>query len=209
MAAEQNADRSGLMWEAFPDLRNPVHVKFWKALWEKRRMGDGFGSICNYYEFYLVTVSDFLGMYRKSSFIDPTRHLVIGGDEHRALDFYGGERNEASIRHVMEQLLAVNAYKAFIVEDCNQIPHKAFQKDNPNLAFEEFLRAKGITVRPPSLLQKNERAEISGYSECNVFAYSPYGGEVYRYELQFTNGLVTRVERFLIATDIGDCWYPK
>jgi len=211
MAAEKNAAPVGLVWKAFPLQNDPVHVEIWKALWEEGRIGDGWGAICSYYGFYLVTVSDPFNHHRLSSFYDATNHWVLRGSEDFAFDLYGGERTAAvaSIRQLVQHLLAVSGYEAFLVDNCYEIPHTAFRQDNPNLSFADFLAAKGLGIGPPMILKKNEQGEYSPYSECSVFAYMPCGGQVFRYEIRCEGGRVSRVERFLVATDVGDCWYIR
>lgn len=209
ISADKNSEPAGLAWQAFPDLHNPVHAEIWKALRDKNRIGDGAGSVCNYYGFFLVTVSDYRNGWT-SSFYDPThRRVLLEDTEHLAFRLYGGERKAAigSIRRLVEHLLAVDGYKALIVDDCNQIPHTGFQKENPNLPFAGLLAAKGITIRPPSILSKNDIADYGGDSECSVFAYRHLGGEILRYEVRCLKGKIIEVKRFTLATDIGDCGY--
>ncbi len=208
MAAERQSESAGLAWAPFPDLRNPLHIQIWKALWDKDRIGDGLGCICNYYGVYLVTVSAGGDHGRLSSFYDPRHQRTLEATEGLGFNLYRGDRKASvgSIRRLVEHLLAVNSYGGFIVDGCDQIPHDRFEKDNPNLPFPDFLAAKGITIRPPSILSKNEEADYSRYSECSVFAYRRLGGQILRYEVRCEKGKITTVEEFKLAADVGDCW---
>lgn len=211
MTLERNSNEIGLVWETFPDIHNAIHRDIWNALWEKRQIADGFGTICDYYGFHLVMQSTMDDHGRVALFCKPSTHLVVSGRYDMAFALYGGDKSATigSIRVLVKHLLAVSDYEAFVVDDCNQIPHKTFQKDNPSVPFSDFLGAKGITIVPAQILKKNERADSddSAYSECSVFVYRPCGGDVFRYEVRCKNGRIVGVERFLLGDDIGDCWY--
>ncbi len=212
MVSEQNSDAIGLVWEAFPDLSNPVHREIWNVFWKKGKIGDGYGAICDYFGSYLVIQSDRDDHGRLVSFYAPRLHAVLNGKENMAFYLYGGDKDATlvNIHNLVEHLLVVNGYKASVVDDCNQIPHREFEKDNPNVPFSDFLGAKGIIISPPRILKKSKGAEYGAnkeWSECNVWAYEALGGRVFRYEVQCENGRITDVEKFLIGDDIGDCCY--
>jgi hypothetical protein len=202
-------EKSGLVKEPFPNLDDPLHKEIWMALWKKGMIGNGFGSICNYYGFRLVTVSEWPFQHYLSSFYNPTNHGVMPGDERMALNLYGGD-HEATLTNaisVVRHLLALNGYEAFIVSDADEISHTAFQKENPDLSFKDWLSSKGILIRPPALVKKNEAADHTPYSEYTVFVYQPCEGWLFRYEIRTYQGRIFGTERFLMGKDIGDCWY--
>ena len=101
----------------------------------------------------------------------------------------------------------MGGYEAFVVNDASDIPHTSYLKDNPGLSFSDLLSSKGITIRPPSIVKKNEDVDYSSYSEYTVFVYMPCAGQLFRYEIRCRRGQIVDVNRFLIGDDIGDCWY--
>ena len=208
IASQKGSNGSGLAKEPFPNLDNPTHMEIWKALWKNGKVGDGFGSICSYYGFYLVTVSDLGGYARSSSFYDPTNRFVVDGSPYMDICLYGGDKTATTTNVVVfvQHLLAVSGDKAFIVNDASDIPHSSYLKDNPALSFSDLLSSKGIAIRPPSIMRKNEDAQRSDYSEYTVFVYTPCGGQLFRYEVRCRRGQIDGVERFLIGAEIGDFW---
>jgi len=214
LAAEHPSDMSEVARQPFPNVNNPVHVEIWKALRKKGKIGDGFGSICRYnddpkYGCYLVTISDLFGHSRVSYFYVPSGGWVINASDSIAFNYYPGDKSATleNIRQFVARLSMLLGYEAFAVEHAGDIPHTQFHKENPQLSFTDFLSSKGVTVSSPQFLQKNEDAEYGGYSECNVFVYMPCGGQVFRYEVRCRHGQIVDAKRFLIATDVGDCWY--
>jgi len=209
MASRASSHASGLVKEPFPDLNNSIHAEIWNALLKKGKIGAGFGSISDYYGFYLVTVSTGWNEGWLSSFYNPTNHFVLEGSEYLALSFYGGDKTatQTNVVALVQHLLAVSGDEAFVVNDSDDIPHAVYSKDNPGLSFHDLLSSSGITIRPPSFVKKNEDANQGGYSQYSVFVYMPLGGRLYRYEVRYWHGRIDEVRRFLIDADIGDCSY--
>lgn len=211
MAANPPCKASGLAWQPFPDFRNPLHLEIWKALKKKGDVGDGFGRICNYYGFYLVTVSEEEAGIQSfpSYFYEPKNHFVVSGNEGIAFSLYRGNREAtptcalALVQHVLN----VDGYQAFVVSNATNIPHTIFTKDNPGLSFKDWLLYKGIAIAPPTLIKRNEHAEVNGFSEYNVFVYMPVGGQLFRYEVRCRDGRISELVRYLIGSDIGDAFY--
>jgi hypothetical protein len=214
LAAKHPYDGSGLVREPFPNFDNPVHLEIWEALRKKGKVGDGFGSVCTYngdpkHGCYLITISHLLGQSRVSYFYVPSGRWVIDATDSTARSYYPGDTiaTPENVRQFVATLSILLGYEAIAIEHADDIPHTRFQKENPLLSFMELLSSKGITVSPPQFLQKNENAEYSGYSECNLFVYMPCGGQVFRYEVRCRHGQIVDAKRYLIATGVGDCWY--
>ena len=207
LTAEKNSEGSGLVWQPFPDMTNPLHREIWKAHFKNDKVGTAFGAICNYYGVYLVTTTYDMD-FRDSFFYDPKNHYVFEHAEDRASMFYKGNR-EATPTNVIkfvQQLAAANGQKSFVILNPNDIPHTAFSKDNQKLSFEEFLASKSIIVTPPTLMRANGDDYHRGYEAYNVFVYMPCGGQLFRYEVRCGQYL-GETTRFLIGEDIGDAWY--
>lgn len=211
LAAEKNSYSGGLVWQPFPDLNNPVHLEIWKSLSKNGNVGDGYGAICNYYGAYLVAISvSNSGIYNPASyFYFPKQHSLLDGSVDLACTWYKGDREatETNAVSLVEHLLAINEYKSFVIYGPNDIPHTAYLKDNPKLPFEEFLASKSIIITPPSRIRVNGGDGVMGFDGYSVFVYMPCGGEIYRYEVQCSEGHIHDVTRFLIGQEIGDCWY--
>lgn len=201
---------SGLIWHPFPDPNNPDHQRIWNALWKNHVVGDGFGCICNYYRLYLVTVSDVPGK-PVSSFYDPKTQIVFDANYGTALAHYHGNRRATASNAValVEHLLAVNTFPAFVISNATDIPHATFSKENPGRSFNEWLLSKGIVITPPTLVKVNKSLEgrPGGDSEYNIFVYMPCGGRLFRYEVQCGLDWIGEVNPYCIADSIGDCWY--
>ena len=103
--------------------------------------------------------------------------------------------------------MAVGGYEGYIVDDCSQIPHTAFDAKNSDISFEQMLSAKGIVIRPPTLLKKIDAIDDRDHSEYSIYVYNSCGGRVFRYEVRCQNQRINDVRRFLLGSDIGDCWY--
>jgi len=201
--------KSGLVKEPFPNLNNPLHRKIWMDLWKKGRIANGFGSICDYYGFFLIAIDSSPICEPLFSFYDPTNRFVLPANERMALDFYGGDK-EATVTNaisVVRHLLALNRFETLIVSDAEDIPHATFIKDNPALSFKDWLSSKGIVIRPATLVRKNENADHTAYGECTLFVYQPCGGMLFRYEIRSWHGRISDIQRFSIGNDIGDLWY--
>jgi hypothetical protein len=211
MAAEKNSYTGGLVWQPFPDLNNPLHLEIWKSVQKNGYVGDGYGAICNYYGTYLVTISvTSAGVYTPVSyFYFPQYHSLIYGRDQAAFDWYKGDRKATQTNAVLlvKHLLAVNEYKSFVIYCPDDIPHTAFQKDNPKLPFAEFLASESIIITPPTLMRVNGYNCQGGDGAYNVFAYMPVGGQIYRYEVRCSLGNIEAVRKFLIGEEIGDCLY--
>jgi hypothetical protein len=211
IASKPPCEVSDLVWQPFPDLKNPLHVQIWNALLKEGDVGDGFGRICNYYGLYLVTISGSGGGVQSFSsyFYDPKNHFVLNGNEGMAFSFYRGNR-EATLTNaiaLVQHVLAVDGFQAFVVSNATDIPHTEFTKDNPGLSFKNWLLSKGITIMLPTFIKKNEHTDMNGFSEYNVFVYMPVGGQLFRYEVRCREGYISESVRYLIGSNIGDAWY--
>jgi hypothetical protein len=206
-----DATGSGLKKMPFPDVKNPVHVGIWNALKEEGKIGDGFGTICNYFGVYLVNIS-INDQLVASYFYDATNHTVHYANQGEAFARYKGNR-EATITNIIalvRNLLAVTGEEAIIVDSPEHIPHKMWQTNHPKESFSRYLRAKGIDLHEPEMLKGRENFDEAGWresSECNVFAYFSHGGEVIRYEVQFRKGHIVGVDTYVLGRGLGDCWY--
>jgi hypothetical protein len=211
MASNAPGEGSGLVWHPFPDPNSPKDQKVWNVLWKNHDVGDGFGRICNYYGLFLITVSDD-PVEPLSLFYDPKNQMVFGASDLNALALYHGNREATASNAVIlvQHLLAISSYPAFVVSNATDIPHTSFSKENPRRSFKESLLSKGIAITPPTLVKFNKDAEWGapgGNIEFNVFVYMPCGGQLFRYEAQCEHGLIGEVLRYHIADNIGDCWY--
>lgn len=212
MAAEKNSEASGLVWQPFPDFDNPLHQEIWNAYFKKRKIGSAYGTICNYYGVYLLTVTfNDMSTEPVSFFYDPGHHHVFEYNYNNglALAFFKGNREATPSNAIVmaQHLAAANGSKSFVVTNANDIPHAAFSKDNPHLSFDEFLASKSIIITPPVLMRINGGDYYRGFDAYNVFVYSPCGGQLFRYEIGCRDGHLSGVRKFLIGEEIGDCWY--
>jgi hypothetical protein len=195
--------------EPFPDPKNPLHKEIWEALWQKGRVGDGCGSICDYYGSYLVTLSGFGCHFRWSYFYVPRYRAVLDGNESMAFNLFKGDMNATLTNALIlvQHLAAVSGRESFIVNGPDDIPHTSFKEYNPDIRFEDWLLAKGITIKPPAFVKKNDESGFNSFSEYHIFLYMPLGGQLFRYEVRCRGGQIVEVRRFLMGDDIGDCWY--
>lgn len=194
MAAKHNSDGSGLAWQPFPDLDNPLHHEIWNTLRKNGRIGLGCGCICKYDACYLVIVPDPMDEEYLSSFCFPPHPYVANADYSAAYTHYRSNRQTTNVVAIVRRLLAVEGFECFIINDANDIPHAEYSKDHPDVPFKDMLLAKGINITPPTLK----------YNEYNVYVYMPCGGQIFRYELQYYNGIIGHPSRYCIASEIGD-----
>jgi hypothetical protein len=210
MLADHRANGSGLVAVPFPNPTDPVHQEIQKALTSDGKTRDEFGIVCEYFGAYLVKVCGFAD-HRYSYFYFPTNHQVTEAAEEIGFARYGGDMHATASNAIrlVQHLLAVDGYKKYVVNDWRDIPHSRHSRRNPTLPFGDFLQSKGIIVHPPVMVTQNEDADESariGYSECSVFAYSPLGGRLLRYEIMCKQGRIVTFRKAVLGEGIGDAW---
>lgn len=160
---------------------------------------------------YLVNVSVNDNLVA-SYFYNGTNHTICNADETEAFLGYKGNREATltNIIYLVRNLLAVTGEQAMIVDSPEQIPHKRWQGNHPKESFSRYLHAKGIDLHNPEMLKGLESVDKAGWresAECNVFVYFSHGGGVIRYEVQCEKGRIVGINKYVLGSGIGDCWY--
>lgn len=206
MISECRENASGLERVPFPDLSNPVHRKVWEALYKRDKIGEGFGTICDFFGFYLVNLHD-ENVANASYFYEPTNGLVISGDDGTSGVLYGGDKT-ASVTNIVKfvrYITDVSGYRTFLITDAEQIPHSRYPFLYAEQSITDFLVSRGVSIGPPTLL-KRKLLDGEEFVECSVFVYEPCGGDVFRYDVQCRDGKIIGFDKYKVISGVGDFW---